>query len=69
MVFTAHESTVIDGGKQRLVIQFTPMEKNCNLLLRKHSWKPLGFADSLENKYFGPRILVRLQSPGPNKWP
>ena len=47
---TNPESTVIDGGEQRLVIQVTPMKQKCNLLLREDSWKPLGLTDTRKDK-------------------
>ena len=47
---TNPESTVIDGGEQRLVIQVTPMKQKCNLLLGEDSWKSLGLTDTRKDK-------------------
>ena len=47
------ESTVIDGGEQRLVIQVTPMKKKCNLLLGEDPWKSLGLTDARKDKSSG----------------
>ena len=50
---TNPEGTVIDGGKQRLVIQVTPMKKKCNLLLGENPWKSLGLTDARKDKPSG----------------
>ena len=47
---TNPESTVIDGGEQRLVIQVTPMKQKCNLLLGEDPWKSLGLTDTRKDK-------------------
>ena len=39
--------------KQCLIIQFTPMEKKCNLLLRKHTRESFRFTHFGKDKSFG----------------
>ena len=50
---TNPESTVIDGGEQRLVIQDTPMKQKCNLLLGENPWKSLGLTEARKDKSSG----------------
>src|SRR5574344_979313 len=47
---TDPEGTVVDNGKQGLVIQCTVAEKTGNLLLGEHSRQPLRFAHWREYK-------------------